>query len=366
MNQKSDFLVPILCAFFALSSSSPVFAQNPAAVTIHGVSYFSIDAFSREKGFQYQWDPLTRNATVTGSLGFIKFHADSEFILNQKGMTKLKDKVLYFQGEMMAPLSADKYLDEIAPLSSVIAKTPQATNISLLAPAHRIRRVVIDAGHGDRDFGAVSPGGIKEKELVLSLAKMVEKEIRETSVEPVMTRSSDVFIPLEQRSKIANDAQADFFISIHANASPTKSLKGFEVYYLSPGSGDTAVAVEQAENFSSLGTAQVTEPKKDIKAIYLDLEASENRKESIRAANAITSAAAQAVDIGISRIRSAQFRVLKWTHSPSILIEVGYLTNTDDEIKLADPVYQRRLAKAIVRGFMNYKMEFEHTDGFTQ
>lgn len=351
----------ILSLFLALLISAPASSQMGVVPTmVHGSPYFAIDALSRQKGLAYQWDPLLKNAMVSASGGFVKFHVDSEFILNQNGLIKLAGKVLFFQGKVMVPVSAGQYLEEIMP---VIGK---AQAVALLAPTHRIRRVVIDPGHGAYDLGALSPGGIKEKELVLSVSKMIANEMRHTSVEVTMTRSDDTFIPLPERSKIADDHQADFFISIHANASPSKSLKGFEVYYLSEASDDLAVALEQTENTSSLGSAQVTGSNKNVKAIYLDLEASENRKESLLAADAIADAVQHSVDIGARRVKSAQFHVLKWTKCPSMLVEIGYLTNSEDEIKLADPRYQKLLAKAIVYGFMNYKMDFERTDGFTR
>lgn len=335
--------------------AEPSLAQGQiAAVTIHGVPYFSVDHISREKGLELQWDPFLKNATVQGSEGFIKFHVDSEFILNQDRLVKLNHKVLYFQGEIMAPLTASEYVEVL---------TPAAPSIPSI---QRIKRVVIDAGHGGYDLGAVSPGGIKEKELALTIAKMVARDLRKAGLEVLMTRGEDVFIPLPDRSRIANDNETDFFISIHANASPSRALRGFEVYYLSEASDDMAVALEQAENVPSLRTAQVAEPSKDLKAIYLDLKAAQDRKESIYAAKILTETVRSSVVVGAERVRSAQFHVLKWTQAPSVLIEIGYLTNTEDELNLADPIYEKLLAKAIVRGFMDYKIAFERTNGFMQ
>lgn len=369
MSKISGLLPWFFGILLVLAGIEPSFAQaQMAPVTIHGASYFSIGTLSRDKGFEYQWDPFLKNATVTSASGFIKFHVDSEFILNRNGLIKLSDKVLYFQGEVMAPWSANEYLEAISNVVglSTAGQTSQEAVVLSPVPTHRIKRVVIDAGHGGYDLGAVSPGGIKEKELTLKVAKMVANEIRQTSVEVIMTRSDDTFIPLAARSSIANDNEADFFISIHANATSSKSTNGFEVYYLSEAVDDMAVALEQAENVSLPGKARTMEPTKNLKAIYLDLQAAENRKESLRAASLIADRVQQSVDIGARRIKSAQFHVLKWTQAPSLLIEIGYLSNTEDELKLADPIYEKRLAKAIVSGFMNYKMEFEQTNGFTQ
>ena len=352
MKQKSGLFFGSICFISAAISATPVFAQGQLLpVTIHGAPYFSIGALSHETGFPVQWDPILKNATVTTPEGAVKFHIDSEFILSQKGLVKLSDKVVYFQGEVMLPWSANQYFEQL----------PRSVSF---VPSHQIRKIVIDPGHGGHDLGAMSSGGIQEKELALKVSKLVADELRFAGVEVVMTRDKDVFVPLPERSRIANGKQADLFISIHANASPTKNLKGFEVYYLSESADDLAVALEHADSVSSLGTAQTIQPTRELKAIYLDLEAFENRKESIRVASSVADKVQQSITVSARRVRSAQFHVLKWTQCPSILIEIGYLTNTEDELRLVDPIYQRRLAQAIVKGFMNYKTEFEQSNGF--
>ena len=350
----SGILAVFLCVFHA---SGAIAQNNFSLITINGASYFSIGALSREKGFELQWDPILKNVMVTGASGFLKVHVDSEFMLGSQGVVKLRQKVRYHQGEVMAPLSATLYFDQIA-----LAEPATA----LRASPHRITKVVIDAGHGGYDLGAISPSGTQEKELALKIANLVAAEMLKIGINVTMTRSNDIFVSLPERSKIANEKQADFFVSIHVNASPAQALKGFEIYYLSPSTDDMAVALENTENESSLGTAQVLDPTKNIRAIYLDLEASENRKESIHAAQTIASAVQGSVTIAARRVKSAQFHVLKWTQCPSILIETGYLTNHEDEKRLNDPSYQQRLARAIAMGFLNYKIEFEKTDGFTR
>ncbi len=348
----------VLTVFLTAFISPIVFAQGGySSIMINGSPYFSIDALSHEKGLAVQWDPILKNAVVTGASGFLKLHADSEFILRPEGLIKLREKILYHQGELMAPLSAAAYFERLAP--------PMLNAVSQ-PPTHRIKRVVIDAGHGGYDLGAISPSGFQEKVIALRIAELVASELRGMGIETILTRSYDNFVPLPQRSKIANEEHADFFISIHANASLSRSLKGFEVYYLSQESDDASVALANAENEVFLGTAHVQSPTKDVKAIYLDLEASENRKESIFAARDIAAAAQRSVSIGAQRVKSAQFHVLKWTECPSILVETGYLTNPEDEKKLSDPNYQEDLARAIATGFFNYKLEFEKTDGFTK
>ena len=350
------FTIVIGITLLLCAGASQAASGSLATVLINGASYIPIYSLSSQKGFQYQWDPLLQNAIVRGNRGAIKFHVGSEYILNQGALIKLKDKVRFFQGIVVAPVSASEYLEGLsAPFAYKTPAVSQALyGTRRVAPlgVHRIQRIVIDPGHGGRDYGAISPRGTVEKRLVLDIARMVRDELKKEGLEVVMTRNSDVFIPLAQRAHIANKKDADFFVSIHANASESRSLRGFEIYYLSEATDDLALALQRAENSS-------------LKTIVWDLKETENRRESIHIAKFVTDSVLQFSEVSDHRIRSAQFYVLKWTECPAVLVETGYLTNSEDEHRLNNPSYRRQLASGIVRGLLDYKNEFESTDGFT-
>ncbi len=330
-------------------------ANAQSLLAIGGTPYLSLSELSKEKGLTYSWDPLLKNATLNGSLGFVKFHVGSEYILSRGRMYKLDAKVRYFQGSAAAPISASRYVDELA--------LPK----SAFLPAHRIQRIVVDAGHGGRDFGATSLTGIREKDIVLEVARLLRDELEARGIEVLLTRNSDVFIPLQQRARIANKKGADFFVSVHANASHTRSLKGFEVYTLSEATDDAALGVERAENSAlRYEAAHWDEPTNSLKAIVWDLKETENRKESIQIAHHVGDSVERSVEISARRLKAANFYVLKWTECPAVLVELGYLTNWEDERRLKNPEYLRELTRALVRGLLDYKEEFEKTDGFTQ
>ncbi len=341
------FLSVVGITLFLSAEISLAAAASISVVMINGASYIPIDSLSSEKGYRYQWDPLLKNATITGNRGFVKFHIGSEYILTQGQLKKLTARVRLFQGMVVAPVSASDYLEGLSAPQTV------APVERISAPrVHRIRRVVIDAGHGGSDYGAISSRGTVEKRLVLDMARVVRDALKKEGLEVIMTRNSDVFIPLAQRARIANKKAADFFVSIHANASESHSLRGFEVYYLSEATDDLALALQRAENSS-------------LKAILWDLRETENRRESIQIANFVTDAVRQSSEISDHRIRAAHFYVLKWTECPAVLVETGYITNLEDERRLKSPSYRRQLASGIVRGLLEYKKEFESTDGFT-
>ena len=246
-----------------------------------------------------------------------------------------------------------------------------APGMALSAPSgapmpHRVRRVVLDAGHGGKDSGAVSPHGLKEKRLTLEMARKVKAVLEARGMEVVMTRDSDRFIPLAERARIANIREADFFVSIHANASETPSLRGFEVYYLSEATNDSELAVERAENSAVRFESAPPAPSKQLKTIFWDLRESENRRESLHIAQNVMDAVGGSMDIAARRVRTANFFVLKWTECPAVLVEMGYLTNGQDERRLRSRAYKMELAQAIVDGIWRHKTEYEATNGFTQ
>ena len=326
--------------------------------------FLDLESFSASKGFHYQWDPLAKLASVSSRTGTVKFRVGSEYGLSEGSLVRLGAKTRLTNGSVQVFLPAKDYLERLT-LSSAPNGVPVPAPVS--APVyHQIHRVVIDAGHGGEDTGAVSPYGLKEKHVVLDVAGKVKKMLESRGLEVVMTRSADVFIPLAERAKIANKQNADFFVSIHANASLTRSLQGFEIYYLSEATDDAALAVERAENSVVRFESERHESSKTLKTIYWDLRESENRKESLRIAQQVMNAVAGSVKVAAQRVKSANFYVLKWTECPAVLIETGYLTNKEDERRLRNPAYKQDLANAIVEGIWRYKSEYEATDGFTR
>ncbi len=343
--KKRWFLTIIVFLIFTLLA--PPAGALPTIV-IQGVPYIPINFLSQERGFQFDWDPVLKNATVRGSIGFVKFHVGSEYILSQGKLFKLSDKVRYFNGSVVAPLPAAEYLDKLGPVgASFGAKTGS------FIPQHRILKVAIDAGHGGQDFGAMSKFGLKEKGLTFEMAGMVRDLLQQRGIDVVMTRTGDYFMPLEMRARVASQKGADFFVSIHANASSTPSLQGFEVYYLSEETDDEAIAIQRSKD-SVLG------------AIQWDLRESENRRESLRLADCIADSVQGSIQISNRRIKAAGFYVLKWVECPAVLVEMGYITNPEDAKRLEDPAYRQSLAQAIVQGIMNFKAEFENADGYTR
>jgi N-acetylmuramoyl-L-alanine amidase len=346
-----------LCAFTATFMAEPGIcaAQAPD---------LDLRVYCHEQGYGYFWDPLAKNAIIQTRNGEFRLHAGSDYILRDGRLERIAEKAKLSDGAMFAGSSIAALLEG----SSLRTPARGSEAVPLEPPLlFHVQKVVVDAGHGGKDSGAASSRGLKEKGLVLEVARKVKERLEARGIQVVMTRNADVFIPLSERAQIANKNGADFFISIHANASTSRSLNGFEVYYLSEATDDAALAVERAENSviryepdSSRGLT------KNLKTILWDLRESQNRKESLKAASAVTDSVNSSVSIAAKRVRSANFYVLKWAECPAILVELGYITNGQDERRLRDPAYKSVLADALVDGFWAYKKELEKTEGFTK
>ena len=323
-----------------------------------GASSIDLRAYSLAQNYHYSWDPVAKNALVEGAGSRFQFHAGSEYFLKNGRLQKMDEKAVIWNDSLIAPSSAASFLPGSAPvrLASVL---PGAT--------HQIRKVVVDAGHGGKDTGAVSKKGLREKRVALEVARKVRQGLEARGIQVIMTRGADVFIPLAERAHIANKNGADLFVSIHANASTSPSLQGFEVYTLSEATDDQALAVQRAENsvlrFEPGARASLTD---NLKTILWDLRETQNRKESLRVSSRIAEHVAGSVSTAARRERSANFYVLKWTECPAVLVELAYLSNYSDEKRLRDPVYRSRIADAVVEGVMAYKKEFDLTNGYTQ
>lgn len=218
----------------------------------------------------------------------------------------------------------------------------------------KIGRIVIDPGHGGHDTGTIGPRGLREKDLVLDVGLRLKALLeRKTDADVVMTRHDDTFIPLEERTAIANQKAADLFVSIHANASRDPGARGIETYYLNFTSDPHALEVAARENASS--AESVHELQGLVKKIVLTEKITESRdlaedvQHSVYAT--LVKAGAREENRGVKR---APFVVLIGANMPSILAEISFVTNPRDERLLKRPEYRQRIAEALYRGIQQY------------
>lgn len=219
----------------------------------------------------------------------------------------------------------------------------------------KLSKVVIDPGHGGNDPGAIGRNGLKEKEVNLDIAKRLSSLLRAEGVQTVLTRSSDRFIPLSSRVSIANKSGADLFISIHSNAARARSLSGFEVYYVAPSVSDSKRAAFTARHASlNLKEAVFSGNNQDLREIVWDMIYTNSRAESIELSHSICRIMDSCIDANILGVKNARFQVLKGIRVPGILIEVGFVSNPNEERLLRTGAYRQKLAQGIVEGLRDY------------
>jgi N-acetylmuramoyl-L-alanine amidase len=218
----------------------------------------------------------------------------------------------------------------------------------------KIGRIVIDPGHGGHDTGTIGPTGLEEKDVVLDVGLKLKKLLEhDTACEVVMTRSDDTFIPLEERTAIANEKGADLFISIHANASRDESARGIETYYLNFTSSPDALEVAARENASSQEAVhQLQDLIKKI-ALTEKIEESQDfaRQVQREVYSRVTKVGGAQRDRGIKK---APFVVLIGANMPSVLAEISFLTNSRDERLLKRSDYREKIASALYQGILDY------------
>ncbi len=224
----------------------------------------------------------------------------------------------------------------------------------------KIRRVVIDAGHGGHDTGTVGAGGLLEKDLVLDVALRLGKLVQERlGAEVVLTRSDDTFIPLEERTRMANQSRADLFLSIHANSSPMRSASGVETYYLSFTSSQAALAVAARENAAS--DSSVYELKDLLQKIALQDKIEESREFGDCVQASLYAASLRLDSRSRDRgVKKAPFVVLIGASMPSVLAEVGFISNPRDAAALRRGESRQRIAEALYKGVAKYSNGLSH------
>jgi N-acetylmuramoyl-L-alanine amidase len=228
----------------------------------------------------------------------------------------------------------------------------------------RFDTVVVDAGHGGEDSGARGSGGLEEKQLVLDVARRLAAALRGDDLRVVMTRNDDTFVPLEARTWVANDAHADLFVSIHANAAPDTEVRGTETYFLSvEASDESAQRVAERENaaFGAAGKLPIS-ANDSFLALMGDLITGDYARDSDEFAKLVQHELA-ATDRRARGVKQAPFVVLANVQMPAALVEIGFLTNPADEHQLASAEGRERVVQALARAIREFGRRYDQRHG---
>ena len=258
-------------------------------------------------------------------------------------ISRLEESISIMPEKLVVPV-----LEEQLPVVEKKVKPSKRPAIS------KIRRVVVDPGHGGHDPGAVGPSGLQEKDVVLAIGLKLRALLKEElGLDVVMTRSTDVFIPLEERTAIANKVNADLFLSVHANAAPNRFASGIETYYLNLAKTEKVAQLAAKENGTSLEKVSV------LQAILFDLMANYKLNDSAHLADEVQKSLHKKVrarysDVKNLGVKQGPFYVLVGATMPSILVETAFLSNAQEESRLKETAYQEMAAEGILEGVRSY------------
>ncbi len=290
--------------------------------------------------------------------------ATAESVTQQEQQQQVESAVTETQAAIEPPAQASTQPTPTLPPAIVRRpETPRKSydpNLSLSRQLGlKIKTIAIDAGHGGHDPGAIGRSGLREKTITLDVAKRLAVLVKERlGVNVIMTRDRDIFIPLEERPFIAKSKGADLFVSIHVNANRKKKARGIETYIQSLRASDRdAMATAAREN--AMSTKKLSELKSELDRIFADLTRDDKLEESLQLAHAVQGSLVdtvkpirgQVVNLGVKR---AFFYVLINTEMPSILAEVGFISNPDEEKLLRTESYRQAIAEALYQGVKKY------------
>lgn len=250
-------------------------------------------------------------------------------------------------------------LEPVAPPAAAAKRNSNGDRSLTRALGLKIRRVVLDPGHGGHDHGSTGPGGLAEKDLVLDVAKRLGALIEENmGSEVIYTRSNDRFIALEERTALANARKADIFLSIHANSSPIKSVSGVETYYLSFTTSRAAMDLAAREN--ALSERSISDLKDLLQKIAQRDKADESREFAAKVQASLTRLTGGSKANRDRGVKKAPFVVLIGASMPSVLAEIGFVSNSREETQLKKGEYRQKLAEALFKGLEDYAQTLSH------
>jgi N-acetylmuramoyl-L-alanine amidase len=339
--------------FFAAAGgcvTTPRMTAGMPVMSIGGSPYVSLAAVCERKAIAFDYDVISRRINIDKDGNRIDLKVGEQLYLVNGAVHRLRHPVELSGGMVMIPLELRGNTFDL--LFKDITDGEPGVQF------YRIKRVVIDAGHGGKDPGAIGKSGLKEKIVTLDIARRLRTLLEQQGLQVEMTRSSDHFVGLNERVALTNKANADLFVSIHANANRSRSLNGFEVYYLSPKVSDQQRALASAKSgLPSVDEGSLASSSSTLRAILWDMVYSYSRAESIDLSRQLCERMQNDLEAKDLGVKCANFCVLRGATVPAVLVEVGFLSNKEEEQILAQDTYRQKLAQTIMRGIADYSVK---------
>ena len=325
--------------------------ENIATYSIGGQIYYPLISLCDLRGVAMQYEPLLHTVYLSKDNKTVNLRAGDNLVLVNDNIVHLNFPVDIYQGTIVVPRQFKEQVFDLLFKQPAFVHRRGAEKIKLT-------KVIIDAGHGGNDPGAIGKSGLREKDVNLDIAKRLSNLLKVEGVQAVLTRSSDKFIPLSSRVSIANKSGADLFISVHSNAARSRSLNGFEVYYVAPSVSDAKRAALTARSTSlNLKNAIFASNAQELRTILWDMIYANSRAESIELSKTLCKVMDATIDANILGVKNARFQVLKGIRMPGVLIEVGFVSNLNEERLLRTDAYRQKLVQGIVESLRDYSQD---------
>ena len=339
--------------------------------TIQNQNFFSINDFIKITNSKNFINEKTEKIIFYIGDKKIKITNQIAFIMIDDNLFQLSSKVVKQNNSYYVP--TDSFLNIVNNLSNNISINRSTNEISLSklsdTPVKAVKvdirnekekwefkTIVIDAGHGGKDPGAVGYRGTKEKDIALDVAKRLEKKLsKNMKVKIVMTRDEDIFLRLSERTKIANENNGSLFISIHTNAAEDRRASGFETFLIGQNKNEAAVRVAARENAVLELEGSTSKKLTDEDLIKATIAQSAFASKSELFASLVQKEIKKRVQSKDRGVKQAGFYVLMGASMPNVLVELGFISNPSEEKKLRSPQYRDQLATAIYRAVEQYQ-----------
>ena len=329
---------------------------------IRGEEYFNV--FQLNKAFKaiIKEDLIDQRLNINIYNSQIIILLDSSYLIFNNELYNFGIPTIKREGKNYLPKS---FIMKVIPI--LFPKNIELTDEGIRASTpidNSIKTIVIDPGHGGRDPGAVGYSRKNyEKDIVLKVSSRLKQLLEsKLDLQVILTRDKDKFVSLQERTQMANRENADLFVSIHCNANLSNKVHGIEVYYLSNAKTDEDRAVEALENsvvYDFEGGEDAVKRYDDLAFILADMAQNEHLLESYELSSILCTHTSKSVNFKNNGVRQANFYVLRGAFMPSVLVELGYLSNKEEEKKLIKRSYQEKLAEALFTGIKNFKYKYD-------
>jgi N-acetylmuramoyl-L-alanine amidase len=291
----------------------------------------------------------TGDAVVTGVRAAQRDARTVRVVLDLGGREKASVLRLDDPPRILVDVAAPPRAPEPAP-GSGRAAAPAGVAVEEMGARRGVRRIVVDAGHGGHDTGAIGPSGVREKDVTLAMAQRLARRLAARGYDVVLTRRDDRYVPLEERTAIANARRGDLFVSLHANAHPRRDRHGVETYVLELADGRYARRLAARENGALDGASE----SRDVRRILADLDAQSSSEPSRRLAGDVQRELCAGIrgrvgDVRDLGVKSALFHVLVGARMPAVLVETSFISNPAEERRLASARFQDEVAVSVAR-----------------